>query len=130
MAKDDFVELVGCRFFREKSDCSGFRHGVGDLGIVAYGNADDRDGLVLAVQDTGGLNAIDDGEVDIHDHDVWKKCASHDHGVLAIGAFADHRQIVVSVEYATKPLTNHRMIVHEQDSDVAGGDLGDGGRRG
>ena len=69
----------------------------------------------------GGLDAVEAGHLDVHQHDVRLHAAREPHGRGAVRGVADDLHVVLGVEQGPEPGPHQRLVVGEQDPDHAVG---------
>jgi hypothetical protein len=68
----------------------------------------------------GGLQAVEAGHADVHQHDVGDEAARRVGRLVAVGGLADHLDAVLRGQQRPKARAHERLVVGEQDADHRG----------
>ncbi len=69
-------------------------------------------------QPAGGLDPVELGHADVHQHDVGLQVPGLRDRVEAVGGLADDLQIVLGVEDHAEPGAHERLVVGDQQADA------------
>ena len=65
------------------------------------------------------LQAVQYGDVDVHDGDIRLQGVDLGQGLHAVGSLAHHLTVVGGpVEETLEPLTDHDLVIHQQDAEL------------
>ena len=83
--------------------------------VVIAGHDDKGDVRMLHAAELDDLQAVHDGDIDIHDGDVRQKGVDLGQGLHAVGGLPHHLAVVgLPVEQPLEALPNHDLVVHQQ----------------
>src|SRR5271163_623680 len=109
---DQFLFGLG---FQEIRMSTGAKCAANEFGGIVKGEQHDFDVGQIAMNGTGGFNAVHFGHGDIHDDEVGLEFNGHTDGVDAIFRFADEFPFTGGVEYGLDATTDKGVIIDDQD---------------
>ena len=65
----------------------------------------------------GGVEPVDAGHADVHEHDVGAMLERQAHRLLAVGRLADDGDVVLRVEQRPEAAPHQRLVVGDDDGD-------------
>src|SRR5690349_6884313 len=108
------MQLVYRRIFWEDGGGSGSLHRVAVI-IAGIDRDPDDSRLRPSVLDVyRGIDPVHSRHIDVHDYHAWMKLTHQLYRLRTIPSFCDDMEILIGIQYGTKPLSNHRVIIHKQ----------------
>ena len=90
--------------------------------VVVAGDDDEGRVRVLDAAELDDLQAVQDGDVDVHDDEIRIQRVDAGEGLHAVGGLAHHLAVVgVPVEKALEALPDDDLVVHQQDAELLHG---------
>ena len=86
---------------------------------IIYGQADDPYLGMILLDSPGGLDAVEFGHVHIHNHHIRRERPGMREGLLAIAGLSHHLDSDIAIKNAPQPLSDHGMVVHQENTDGA-----------
>ena len=114
---DRAERLVLCGSLELVAACAGSDGGEHGLVIVVHRHHEDVDAFRLAEDAAGGVDAVEAGHVDIHHDDVRSERQRDLDGLLACRSLSDDLGVGDRFEESTKPCSEERVVVGDEDSD-------------
>ena len=103
---------------------------VEDGGVVGVGGEhDDGDARVHCGEPPGGLDAVENGHVQVDEHGVGLVLFGKREGFDAVGGRADDGDLGQQVEHEDEPVTHRGLVVRHDDTDRFGCGVGHRGTR-
>ena len=86
-------------------------------------------GRIGGAQAADGLDAVERGHLQIHQHDVRPQPGRLGHGLGAGAGLADHLEIRLRSQHGREPVADHRLVVGQEDADGLSHEISWGCRR-
>ena len=86
--------------------------------LVVGGEHDDADLRMLGGQAPDRRDAVEHRHAQVHEDDVGTVPADQGQRLPAVGGLGDHLQVRLGVEHAAQAVTDHRMVVGDEDPDA------------
>lgn len=118
---DDANGLDDLRAGRALEDVAGGARphgGVEAAVVVAHGEHEHRTGEAVTQDAAGGLDAVDAGHLQIHQHDIgMERCGRGDH-LVSVGCLADEVEPAGVGDETAQTIAEERMVIGDEDPDT------------
>ncbi len=108
------IEGIACRFFEEERHRAGFEQALFHLRGPVNGQSNDGNPWPRLFDATGGFDAVDLRDVDIHHHDIRLVPFGQKDGLFAVGRLRDDFHVRVELDEALEGRTDGRVIIHQK----------------
>src|ERR1700685_4216400 len=107
-------EIVVGSFFQYKG--AGTRANGADHGmlVIVHGKNDDLRLGAMAQDFGGGFDAVQTGQADVHQDDVWPFLAAHLYGFGAVFGLAKHHELITVTQDGLNAVSHDFVIVNQE----------------